>query len=60
MGKHEVSKNFTLKINGEEVKLNKFVASFLEGAIRGILRSLKDVPKEFRTIEIVIDKTKEG
>ncbi len=58
MGKHEVSKTVSIKINGEGIEVNKFVGEFLKGAIRGILKSLKGIPKELKKVEIIIEDDK--
>ncbi len=55
MGKHEVSKTVSIKVNGKSIEVNRFVGEFLKGAIRGILKSLKGMPNELKKIEIIID-----
>ena len=60
MGKHEPSKDVSLKVNGQHVELNKFVGEFLKGAVRGILKSLKGMPQNLEKIEIIIDEEKKG
>ncbi len=60
MGRHEVSREVLLKINGEKIEVNEFVAEFLKGAIRGILRSLKGIPEDMEKVEIIINEDKKG
>ncbi len=55
MGKHESSKNIMIRINETKIEVNKFVGEFLKGAIKGILKSLKDIPTNIEKIEIVIE-----
>jgi len=59
MSKHESSKNVIIRINENEVEVNKFVGEFLKGAIRGILKSLKGIPSDIKKIEIFIEDPEE-
>ncbi len=60
MGKHKVSEDVYLRVNGQHIEINRFVGEFLKGAIRGILKSLKGMPQNLEKIEIIIDEKKEG
>ncbi len=46
----------TLKIDGQEIPLNDFVARFLEGTVLGGVSSLKGAKENWKKLEIEITK----
>lgn len=44
-----------LKINGKPIPMNPFVKNLLRGIIDGFVKTLKNVPKDYKHIEITIE-----
>jgi len=55
-----VSDEISLKVDGQSVPLNGFVARALAGSIRGFVVELHDLGNDPQRIEIVIVKKQEG
>jgi len=55
-----VSDEISLKVDGQNVPLNGFVARALAGSIRGFVVELHDLGNDPERIEIVITKRQEG
>jgi hypothetical protein len=45
-----------LLVDGEEIELNEFVQKILSGTIAGAVNSLRDIKKDWKTIEIKLTK----
>jgi molybdopterin-guanine dinucleotide biosynthesis protein B len=46
-----------ITVNGEEIKIKEFVQSFIAGTIVGFATKLKDIPNNFKEIEIKIKRS---
>ena len=47
----------TIKVDGREIKIVEFVQSFISGTIVGFATKLKDIPNNFKEIEIKIKRS---
>ncbi|MEM3420726.1 MAG: hypothetical protein QW835_05790 [Candidatus Hadarchaeum sp.] len=45
-----------LSVDGEEIDLNEFVVKILSGAIIGAVTSLRGIKKDWKKIEIEVEK----
>ena len=54
--KHESSFIAELEVNGQKIKLNTFVETFISQAIIGMLKSLRGVDGEVEVIDLKISK----
>jgi uncharacterized protein YukJ len=45
-----------LSVDGKDIDLNEFVSKILSGTITGAVTSLRDVDKNWKTIEIKVTK----
>jgi hypothetical protein len=45
-----------LSVDGKEIELNEFVSKILSGTIVGAVTSLRDIKKDWRRIEIEVEK----
>ncbi|MBC7218667.1 MAG: hypothetical protein H5T49_00820 [Hadesarchaea archaeon] len=48
--------NVKLSVDGEEIELNEFVMKILSGAIVGAVTSLRGIKKDWKKIEISVEK----
>lgn len=48
--------NVKLSVDGEEIDLNEFVVKILSGAIIGAVTSLRGIKKDWKKIEIRVEK----
>lgn len=48
--------NVKLSVDGEEIELNEFVMKILSGAIVGAVTSLRGIKKDWKKIEIRVEK----
>ena len=47
----------TIKVDGEEIQIIEFVQSFISGTIVGFATRLKNIPNNFKEIEIKIKRS---
>ncbi|MGQ9788258.1 MAG: hypothetical protein ACUVQM_02980 [Candidatus Hadarchaeaceae archaeon] len=48
--------NVKLSVDGEEIDLNEFVVKILSGAVVGAVTSLRGIKKDWKKIEIKVEK----